>query len=217
MALAGSGALPSPLVDTVTELDHPLSGVLLTRLRDADTPPAAFRTASHRLALLLVAEALRAVPTAAQTVRTPLGDAPGSGVAAPVVAVPVLRAGLGLLDAVTTLAPEADIGVIGVRRDEHTLAPHPYVAELPPLAGAAALVLEPMLATGGSAAHAVASCEEAAEVVVVSVVAAPEGLQRLREEHPQARVVVADIDDGLDAHGFIVPGLGDFGDRLLGT
>lgn len=213
----GPGALPSRPVDAVTELDHPLANVLLTRLRDAGTQPATFRTASHRLALLLVGEALRAVPTAARSVRTPLEDTEGSHVAAPIVAVPVLRAGLGLLDAVTALAPEADIGLIGVRRDERTFTPQPYVTQLPPLAGALVLVLEPMLATGGSADHAVACCAEAATVVVVSVVAAPEGLRRLHEKHPRVRVVVAGIDDGLDDHGFIVPGLGDFGDRLLGT
>lgn len=204
-------------MNAVTELDHPLGDVLLTQLRDADTQSAAFRAASRRLALLLVGEALRAAPTAAQPVQTPLGDTAGSQMAGTVVAVPVLRAGLGLLDAVTTLAPEADIGMVGVRRDEHTLTPQPYLSQLPPLAGALALVLEPMLATGGSAAYAVACCAEAATVVVVSVVAAPEGIQRLHDEHPSAQVVVAGIDDGLDARGYIVPGLGDFGDRLLGT
>lgn len=204
-------------MDAVTELDHPLAGVLLTRLRDADTEPAAFRRASHQLALLLIGEALRAAPTAAQPVRTPLADSAGSRLAAPVVAVPVLRAGLGLLDAVTALLPEADVGLVGVRRNERDLTPQPYLAELPPLAGAVALVLEPMLATGGSAAHAVACCDAAAAVVVVSVVAAPEGVQRLRSEHPSTRLVVARVDDGLDEHGFITPGLGDFGDRLLGT
>lgn len=204
-------------MNAVTELDHPLADVLLTRLRDADTDPATFRTTSHRLALLLVGEALRAVPVATQPVRGPLADSTGSRLASPVVAVPVLRAGLGLLDAVTALAPEADVGLVGVRRDEDSLAPQPYVTKLPPLAGALALVLEPMLATGGSAAYAVACCAEAAAVVVVSVVAAPDGVQRLHEEQPDTQVVVAGVDDGLDERGFIIPGLGDFGDRLLGT
>lgn len=204
-------------MDTVTELDHPLAGALLTRLRDADTRPAAFRSASHRLALLLVAEALRAAPTAPHRVRTPVADSAGTRLDAPVVAVPVLRAGLGLLGAVTALAPEADVGMVGVSRDERDLTPRPYLSQLPPLEGALAVVLEPMLATGGSAAHAVARCGGAAAVVVVSVVAAPEGLAHVTRAHPRARVIVAGIDDGLDDRGFIVPGLGDFGDRLLGT
>lgn len=204
-------------MQAVTELTHPLADALLTRLRDADTHPAAFRAASHRLGLLLVGEALRAARTRSARVRTPLAEADGVALAAPVVAVPVLRAGLGLLEAARALEPAADVGLVGVRRDERTLTPEAYLTELPPLEGALALVLEPMLATGGSAAHAVGCCRGAAAVVVVSVVAAPEGLERLHREHPEARVVVAAVDEGLDEHGFIVPGLGDFGDRLLGT
>lgn len=204
-------------VEAITELDHPVAGTLLTRLRDAETDGVTFRALARRLGLLLVAEALRAVRTTECRVRTPLAPTTGTESTEQLVAVPVLRAGLGLLDSVMAIAPEADVGMVGLRRDEHDFTARPYLTELPPLDGRLALVLEPMLATGGSASQAVAACAAARAVVVVSVVAAPEGLQRLTADHPDARVVVAAIDDGLDARGFIVPGLGDFGDRLLGT
>ncbi len=206
-------------MDRVTVLDHPLGATLLSRLRSADTEAEVFRASTRRLGALLAMEALRAVPARPRSVRTPLGEAPGTELEGGIVAVPVLRAGLGLLEPVTTLAPEADVGVVGVRRDEEQLVPLPYVAQLPPLVDATVLVLEPMLATGGSASHALRLCADAgaARLVVVSVVAAPEGIARLGEQHPDARVVVAGLDEGLDDNGFIVPGLGDFGDRLLGT
>lgn len=204
-------------MDTVTELDHPVAEALLTRLRATETDAASFRAATRQLGLLLVAEALRATPTAPEAVHTPLATTEGARIDAPMVAVPVLRAGLGLLEAVTTLVPEADIGMVGLRRDEEDLIARPYLIQLPPMAGSVALVLEPMLATGGSVCQAVSACAEARSVVIVSVVAAPEGLRRLATEHPGVPAVVAAVDERLDERGFIVPGLGDFGDRLLGT
>jgi uracil phosphoribosyltransferase len=152
-------------------------------------------------------------------VTTPLQDAPVRLFACPVVAVSVLRAGLGLLEAVTDLLPAVHVGYIGLERDEETLAPASYCMKVPPLDGAVVLLLEPMLATGGSAALAARMLKErgAHDLRLICVVAAPEGIAHLARAHPDVRVVTAALDDGLNDRGFIVPGLGDFGDRLSGT
>lgn len=205
-----------PRVDV---LDHPLAGELLATLRDERTLPADFRDAAYRLGLLLVAEASRSLPTREETVRTPVGTAAVRRPAAPPVILPVLRAGLGLLDAATDLFPDAPVGFLGLERDEETHVAREYYRRIPVASGHVGLVLEPMLATGGSASAAVGSLRDAGadEVVLVSVVAAPPGIERLERDHPGVRIVTAAVDEGLDANAFIVPGLGDFGDRLFRT
>jgi uracil phosphoribosyltransferase len=203
----------------LTVVDHPLASTMLTALRDASTPPPLFRLLAKRLALALVLEATRTVPTEARRVTTPLAEADGSRIAASLVAVPILRAGLGMLEAVTELFPEVAVGYIGLERDHATFQPSAYYSKLPPMEGAWVLLLDPMLATGGSASAACTSLSAAnpARVTLLSVVAAPEGVDRLAAEHPDLDVVTAAVDERLNDAAYIVPGLGDFGDRLYGT
>jgi uracil phosphoribosyltransferase len=203
----------------LTVVDHPLAGTMLTALRDASTPPPLFRLLTKRLSLVLALEATRTVPTEPIRVTTPLAETDGRTFAAPLVAVPILRAGLGMLEAVTELFPEVAVGYLGLERDHATFQPSTYYTKLPPLQGSWVLLLDPMLATGGSATAACASLfsEDPARVTLLSVVAAPEGIERLTAEHPRLDVVTAAVDERLNDEAYIVPGLGDFGDRLFGT
>ena len=202
----------------VTVVDHPLAAQLLTSLRDERTPPAVFRVLAKRLALAIVLEALRDLPTHPVEVRTPLATTEGVELEE-VVAVPILRAGLGMLEATAELLPEVAVGYLGLERDEASLRPQSYYRKLPDVAGRHVLVLDPMLATGGSGAAACAAVKEGRpkSVRFACVVAAPEGIARMRAEHPDVPIFTAAIDDRLNEHGYIVPGLGDFGDRLFGT
>ena len=202
-----------------TVLEHPLGGALLTRLRDRSTGPAEYRALTRRLGLLLVAEATRDLETETEMVRTPLEPFDGSRLVRGLVAIPVLRAGLGLLDAVVDLYPDAVVGYLGMERDEVTHEPRDYYAKLPPLAGRRALVVDPMLATGGSGSAAVRYVKEAGadDIVFLCIVAAPEGLERMRRDHPDVPIVAAALDRQLNDQAYILPGLGDFGDRLYGT
>lgn len=199
--------------------DDPLAGTHLAALRDVTTGPASFRHHARRLGAILALHAVTPIPVATSTVRSPLGPAPAVGPGREVVAVPVLRAGLGLLAGVHDVLPAALVGMIGLERDATTLRARRYYRNVPPLDGAWVLVLEPMLATGGSASDAVAALDAhaAEQVVVLSAVATREGIERVQGDHAGVRIVTAAIDPRLDEHGYIVPGLGDFGDRLLGT
>jgi uracil phosphoribosyltransferase len=203
----------------VTVLEHPLAGDLLTRLRDRTTGPAEYRALTRRLGLLLVAEATRDLATGSRTVETPLETFEGTELVRGIVAIPVLRAGLGLLEAVVDLFPDAVVGYLGMERDEITHLPRDYYAKLPSIAGRRALVVDPMLATGGSGSAAVRYVKEAGadDIAFMCVVAAPEGLERMRSDHPDVPIVAAALDRELNANAYIVPGLGDFGDRLYGT
>jgi uracil phosphoribosyltransferase len=203
----------------VNVVDHPLAKSLLTALREQSTPPPLYRVLVKRLALVLCLEATRTMPTAPVEVETPLARATGARLAKPLVAVPVLRAGLGMLEAVTELFPDISVGYVGLERDHATFEPSLYYSKLPPLDGRAILLLDPMLATGGSASAACDALENAGaeQVTLLSVVSAPEGIAHLQKIHPEVDIVTASIDDGLDEHAYIVPGLGDFGDRLFGT
>lgn len=200
-------------------VDHPLAQHLLTRLRDRETPPTVFRTLSKRLTMALILEAVRTLPTEAVDVETPLEQTLGIQIRPDLVTVPILRAGLGMLEAVTDLFPEVTVGYVGLERDDATLAPTSYYEKLPPVAGRHVLLLDPMLATGGSAARACASIQagDPARILFVCVVAAPEGLARMAAEHPNVPVFTAAVDRELNENGYILPGLGDFGDRLYGT
>jgi uracil phosphoribosyltransferase len=203
----------------LTVVDHPLAGAMLTALRDERTTPPLFRLLSKRLALALAVEAMRSVPTRAVEVRTPLAPSAGVTFGAPLVAVPILRAGLGMLEAVTELLPEVAVGYIGLERDHATFQPSAYYSKLPSLEGAWVLLLDPMLATGGSAAAActLLEAENPARVTLLSVVAAPEGVDALLAAHPDVEIVTGAVDERLNDSAYIVPGLGDFGDRLFGT
>src|SRR5688572_14736380 len=189
-------------------------------LRDARTEPPAFRRAANRISVLLAAEALRDVPTDSSTVITPLGPADGRVVRTDVVVVPVLRAGLGMLDAVLELLPAARVGHIGLQRDEATAIASKYYTKLPPdLADSYVLMIDPMLATGGSAVAAIDLIKAAGArtIRMICIVAAPEGVALVEQRHPDVLVYTPIVDRELNAHKFIVPGLGDFGDRLYGT
>jgi uracil phosphoribosyltransferase len=201
----------------VTIVDHPLAADLLTVLRDRDTGPPQFRQTAERLGYLLVAEAISDMTTDRVEVRTPLEATDGTKLRRPVVAV--LRAGLGLLESVLTLIPDAAIGFAGVQRNEETAQPIEYYTKFPGLEGARVLILEPMLATGGSLSWAVAKVKEngARDITAVCVVAAPEGVARMETDHPEVRIVAATLDRGLNSSFYITPGLGDMGDRLFGT
>ena len=189
-------------------------------LRDVRTPPTGFRRAANRISMLLAAEALRDVPSAAWSVETPITTASGRRVTADVVVVPVLRAGLGMLDAVLELVPSARVGHIGLQRDEATAIASKYYSKLPPnLAESFVLMIDPMLATGGSAVAAIDLLKRdgARNIRMICIVAAPPGVALVEQRHPDVAVFTPVIDRELNPQKYIVPGLGDFGDRLYGT
>jgi len=203
----------------VCVIDHPLAASRLTTMRDERTDNAVFRAALRDLTLMLVYEATRDAPREEISVRTPLADTVGSRLANPPLLVPVLRAGLGMVDQAHALIPEARVGFVGVARDEDTRQPEPYLESLPAdLRTQPVMVLDPMLATGGSMAYTIEllKARGAADITVVCVVCAPEGVAALEKAAPQARLFTAAIDDGLNDVAYIVPGLGDAGDRQFG-
>ena len=202
-------------------VDHPLIADSLTRVRDKNTPNAMFRQELERIGILLMAEATRGLTTHSVRVQTPLVETDGRQLTMQQIVVPVLRAGLGFLHAAQELLPNADVGFIGVARDEATHQPMPYVNKLPEsLAGRQCIVLDPMLATGGSLAH---TCQLLVErgatgtIIVVCVLAAPEGIDMLRTANLDLAVYTASLDERLNETAFIVPGLGDAGDRQFGS
>jgi uracil phosphoribosyltransferase len=204
----------------LTVVDHPLARQALTRLRDVDTDRATFRQAMDDLAGILVYEATRTLRTETFDVTTPLAVTDGTRVAEPPMAVPILRAGLGLLRGVLRILPDAPTGFIGVARNEETLQPEPYMNSVPAdLGGRDVLVLDPMLATGGSLSHACGLLRDRnpGRLICVCVLAAPEGVAALDRSGLADELVVGSIDDHLDDDAYIVPGLGDAGDRLYGT
>ncbi len=201
-------------------VSHPLVHDALATLRDRSTPPELFRRMAVRISLLLAAEATHDVPAVDATVQSPLGPAAGRRITRDVVVVPVLRAGLGMLDAVLELIPTARVGHIGLQRDEMTAVASQYYSKLPQdLSGSFVLMIDPMLATGGSAVAALDLLRKAGarDVRMICIVAAPEGVALVERHHPDVHVFTPVVDTGLNDHKFIVPGLGDFGDRLYGT
>ena len=203
----------------VSVIDHPLAAARLTTLRNEKTDNAGFRAALRDLTHMLVYEATRDARSEQISVRTPVGDTIGSRLAAPPLLVPVLRAGLGMVDQAHALIPEARVGFVGVARDEATHQPVPYLESLPAdLRTQPVMVLDPMLATGGSMAFTLELLQDrgAIDITVVCVVCAPEGIAALEKAAPQVRLFTATLDDGLNDNAYIVPGLGDAGDRQFG-
>jgi uracil phosphoribosyltransferase len=206
---------------SVTEVRHPLILHKLSYLRDKDTPTVHFRKLVEEVTLLLTYEATKDLPTEDVDIETPLEVTPAPRIQGKKVAVcPILRAGLGMLDGVLTLISGARVGFIGLYRDEETLQPVEYYVKLPQdVAERDVILLDPMLATGNSTAHAVKLVKDAgaSSVRLISIIAAPEGVENIQSAHPDVQIVVAAIDRALNERGYIVPGLGDAGDRLYGT
>lgn len=205
---------------TFVLVEHPLIQAKLTRLRDRRTDRLQFRQILEELTALMVYEITRNFPVRQVEVETPLERTVGVELARPVVLVPILRAGIVMLDGVLALIPSARVGHIGIYRDPTTLKPVEYYAKLPAnLSDALVIVVDPMLATGGSAAHAVGIVKRrgAQDVRFLCLVASPEGLRVMHDAHPDVPVYAATLDRELDSHGYIRPGLGDAGDRLFGT
>lgn len=200
-------------------LNHPLSEHIVTHLRDRTTKPATFRTLTYQLGLLLAMEATRDLATQPVTISTPLENHQGRVLAEPVPVVPVLRAGLALLAPFTDLFPDVSVGYLGLERDETSALARRYYAKLPPLRDRRVFVLDPMLATGGSALKAIEAVRSqgAREVRLVCVVCAPEGVRAVETRYPEIAVFTAALDRELNDQKYILPGLGDFGDRLYGT
>ena len=201
-------------------IDHPIVHDILLKLRDVSTDPDMFRAMSRRISLLIAAEATRDLPRRPASVRTPLAEAQGHEMAAEVVIVPVLRAGLGMLDAVLDIVPRAKVGHIGLQRDETTAIASQYYAKFPAsLEHCCVFIVDPMLATGGSAIAAVdlLRTKGARDIRLLCIVAAPEGVAAVQGRFPEVKIYTPVIDAHLNSQKFIVPGLGDFGDRLFGT
>jgi uracil phosphoribosyltransferase len=200
-------------------VDHPLAAARLTTMRDARTDNAVFRAALRELTLMLIYEATRSAEVVAEPIHTPVARTVGRRLTNPPLLVPVLRAGLGMADQAHAMIPEAQMGFVGLARDERTLRPTPYMESLPEsLAGRPVFVLDPMLATGGSMAYTIRLLTDrgATDVTAICVLAAPEGIRHLEESGLPVQVVTASVDERLNDSGFVVPGLGDAGDRQFG-
>ena len=201
-------------------LNHPLITHKLTIMRNKETTTKDFRENLNEIAELMAYEVCRNLPVRAIDIETPMEKTTGYELAREVVIIPILRAGIGLLDGIRRLVPTAKVGFIGMYRDEETLEPHVYFAKFPKnLDEAIVLVVDPMLATGGSAVDAITNIKEkgAKNIKLVCLVGAPEGVKAMQREHPDVDIYLAALDDHLNDDGYIVPGLGDAGDRIFGT
>jgi uracil phosphoribosyltransferase len=211
--------LKGDVVLDIRIVEHPLARHLVAHLRDVSTKPALFRTITHHLTVVLALEATRDLPTQAVPIQTPLEPVEGQVWSEPMAVVAILRAGLGMLPPIVELFPEVSVGYIGLERDHTTAVASAYYCKLPPLAGRPTLIVDPMLATGGSACQAIDAVKQAggADIRLVCVVAAPEGVAEVARRHPEVAVIGAALDRELNDQKYILPGLGDFGDRLYGT
>jgi uracil phosphoribosyltransferase len=212
--------VPATISSGVHVVDHPLVRVKLTELRAAETSSAAFRLRLSELATLMAFEVTRTLATRPHLIRTPLAEHEGSVLARPIVLAPILRAGLGMLEGMLEILSDASVAHIGLCRNEETHLPESYYFKAPiHLPEADVIVADPMLATGGSAAFAIAQLKQcgARSIRYVCLVSCPPGLARLQSEHPEVPIFTAAIDPELNAQAYIVPGLGDAGDRFFGT
>jgi uracil phosphoribosyltransferase len=210
----------TPIPDGVTLIDHPLVQVKLTAMRRVETPVGEFRRNLRELAALMTFEVTRSLPRVARTIRTPLATMEGTALARPVVLAPILRAGLGMLEGMLQILPDAGVAHIGLFRNEETRLPESYYFKAPAdVSEAEVVVADPMLATGGSAVAAIAQLKKvgARALRYVCLVSCPEGIAALRKAHPDVPIFTAAIDAELDDRAYIVPGLGDAGDRFFGT
>jgi uracil phosphoribosyltransferase len=204
----------------VTVLKHPLIDHKMLQVRNVNTNTKAFRETVSEIGALITYEITRDFKTKPVDIETPMAKMTAYELEKPVVIVPILRAGLGLVDGIHNIIPTAKIGHIGLYRDEETLEPKAYYQKFPKtIQESVVLVVDPMLATGGSASYAIQVLKEAKvkDIRYVGLVGCPEGVQRLQEDHPEVSIYLAALDEKLDENGYIVPGLGDCGDRLFGT
>ena len=201
------------------EISHPLKDHYLTNLRDKNTDFDTFRDSASKLSYFLVVEATKHLTTLSKEIDTPLTKTKGVQIENNSVAISVLRAGLGLMDGVQQLIPNISFGYIGVQRNEETAQPENYYEKLPDLVDKNVFILEPMLATGGSLSFAIETVKKynPKNIHALTVISAPEGINNIKENHPDITLVTASIDEKLDDNWYIVPGLGDMGDRLFGT
>ncbi len=202
------------------EVTHPLVKHKLSLARDKATGVKLFRELIGEISMFLTYEAMREIPTEEIEVETPLAAAKCARVKGEIVLVPILRAGIGMMDAIMDMVPNARVGFLGIYRDHETAQPVEYYAKLPaPLPGTVAVVIDPMLATGGSAVAAVSLLKRKgfSKIIFVCIVSCPEGIARLESEHPDVTLYTASVDERLNENKYIVPGLGDAGDRLFGT
>ena len=200
--------------------NHPLMHHKLTLIRNEQTCTKDFRETVEEISMLMAYEVTRDLPTVEKKVKTPIATMKGKVLAKEVVIVPIIRAGIGMVDGILKLIPTAKVGYVGVYRDDKTLLPHEYYVKLPEkLDEATILVVDPMLATGGSASHTIDLLKKrnAKDISYVGIVGAPEGVKVLQEKHPDVNIFLAALDEKLNENGYIVPGLGDCGDRLYGT
>ncbi len=202
-------------------LNHSLGKHIVTHLRDRTTKPATFRTLAYQISLLLAFESTRDLATREITVETPLEPHPGRVLSQPIVVVPIFRAGISMVQPFTDLLPDVSVGYIGLERDEETAVARSYYCKLPPLSTRRVLILDPMLATGGSAVQAIevvnAHGAPLKDLSLVCIVCAPEGVRAVEALDPGIKIFAAALDRELNARKYILPGLGDFGDRLYGT
>jgi uracil phosphoribosyltransferase len=201
-------------------IDHPLAGHIVTHLRDRTTKPATFRTLAYQLTLMLAIDATRDLATEEKTVETPLESAAGRVLAhQPIVVVAILRSGVSMVQPFLDIFPDVSVGYVGLERDHVTAVARSYYCKLPPLEGRRVFVVDPMLATGGSASQAIDVVKRngATAPRLVCIIAAPEGVAEIASHHPEVSVHVGVLDRALNARKYILPGLGDFGDRLYGT
>lgn len=200
-------------------LHHPLASHILTHLRDKTTKPATFRTLSYQIGVMLALEATRDLATKSVSIETPLETMDSTVLGQNLVVVPILRAGLGMLQPYTDMFPAVSVGYVGLERDHETAVARSYYCKLPPLEGRCVLCVDPMLATGGSAIKALDLLKKhgATTIRLVTIVSSPEGVAATLAAHPDVPLITAAIDRELNAASYIMPGLGDFGDRLYGT
>jgi uracil phosphoribosyltransferase len=204
----------------VTLLQHPLAAHVITHLRDKTTKPATFRTLAYQISLLLAIEATRRIETEKKPIETPLEPLTSEVLAhEPLVVVPILRAGLGMVQPFLDIFPDVSVGYIGLERDHQTAVARSYYCKLPVLTGRHVFVVDPMLATGGSAVKAieVIKANGGTDVALVTIVSSPEGVAAVEKDHPDVPIFTAALDRELNSRKYILPGLGDFGDRLYGT
>jgi uracil phosphoribosyltransferase len=204
----------------LTVLKHPLAAHVVTHLRDRTTKPATFRSLTYELTMLLAIDATRNLSVTQKAIETPLEPVTGSVLAhRPLVVVPILRAGLGMMQPFLDLFPDVSVGYIGLERDHETALARSYYCKLPLLSGRHVFLVDPMLATGGSAVKAIDVLKQngAAEISLLSIVSAPEGVAAVERAHPEVPIWTAALDRELNSRKYILPGLGDFGDRLYGT